>query len=80
MLTAVVQDFAPGLLCLVFLANALGVIDPRRARLELVGAGVPERLARPGVTAGRILQLAGSVGPFFAATRPWAALALAGSA
>jgi uncharacterized membrane protein YphA (DoxX/SURF4 family) len=67
------------LLSVVFLANALGVVDPGRAVREL--AALPRWLAPspgPMVTAGRVLQLVASPALFVPATRPIAALALAG--
>jgi hypothetical protein len=49
-----------GLLSLVFLANALGIVDQSRAVREIGEAGVPRWLverARVLVGAGRLLQL-----------------------
>ena len=69
------------LLSLVFLANALGIVDPSRAVRELAGAGLPGWLVPRAATlvgGGRLLQLAAAPALFFDATRPFAALALAG--
>ncbi len=62
---------------LIFLANALGVIDQSRASREMVDAGIPERFARPAVLGGRVVQLVGAIGLFIPVVRPWSALALA---
>ena len=71
------------LLSLIFLANALGVVDQSRAVHELAEAeaSLPGWLApSPAVMVGlgRLLQLAAVPALFFTATRPFAALALAG--
>jgi uncharacterized membrane protein YphA (DoxX/SURF4 family) len=69
------------LLSLVFLANALGIVDQARAVRELGEAGLPDWLVRRAaalVGAGRLLQLAAAPALFFGATRPFAAQALAG--
>ena len=68
-----------GLLALLFLANALGIVDQDRAVEELAGAGLPGWLVpRPAVLvgAGRLLQLSAAPALLFAPTRPYAALAL----
>jgi uncharacterized membrane protein YphA (DoxX/SURF4 family) len=72
-----------GLLSLIFLANAFGIVDPARAVHELAEAEatLPGWLApSPAVMValGRVLQLAAVPALFFTATRPFAALALAG--
>ena len=66
-----------GLLSLVFIANAVGLIDQRTAVRELAATGVPERFARVAVRGGQLLQCAAVPALFFAPTRPYAALALA---
>ena len=70
-----------GLLALLFLANAVGIVDQERAVQELAGAGLPGWLVpRPAVMvgAGRMLQLVAAPALLFPPTRPFAALALVG--
>ncbi len=70
-----------GLLSLIFLANALGIVDPARAAQELAAAGWARGMARYAgalVWGGRLLQLVATPALFFGLTRPFAALALAG--
>ena len=69
------------LLSIVFLANAFGIVDQSRAVSELEAAGLPAALAPRAellVWAGRLLQLLAVPALFLGATRPFAALALAG--
>ena len=66
-----------GLLSLIFIANALAVIDQRTAVRELAATGVPNRLAHLAVLGGRAFQLAAVPALLFTATRPFAALGLA---
>jgi len=66
-----------GLLSLIFIANALGTIDPRTAVRELAATGVPARLAGLAVLGGRLFQFVAVPGLFFTITRPFAALGLA---
>ena len=69
------------LLSLIFLANALGVIDQERAVRELANAGLPRALAlraRGMIGAGRRFQLVAVPALFFGTTRAIAALALSG--
>lgn len=66
-----------GLLSLIFIANALAVIDQSTAARELAATGVPEPLARAAIFGGRIFQFVAVPALFFALTRPYAALGLA---
>ena len=65
------------LLAMIFLANALGVLDQSVAVRELVHAGSTPAAARMMVAGGRILQLLATPCLFIDAARPIAALALA---
>jgi putative oxidoreductase len=65
-----------GLLSLIFLANALGVIAPETAVRELAATGVSERIARAAVLAGRVFQIIASPALFVASARPFAAIGL----
>jgi uncharacterized membrane protein YphA (DoxX/SURF4 family) len=65
-----------GLLSLIFLANALGVLDQSVATRELAATGVPGPLARLAIGSGRALQLIAAPCLFFPFTRPYAAIAL----
>lgn len=67
---------ALALLSLIFLANALGVIDQRTAIHELAATGLPDRLARLSVLSGRVLQLVAVPLLFIEQTRTYAAIAL----
>jgi uncharacterized membrane protein YphA (DoxX/SURF4 family) len=69
------------LLSLIFLANALGIIDQERAVRELANAGLPRSLAdraRALIGAGRVFQLVAVPALFFGTTRAIAAFALSG--
>jgi len=72
------------LLSTIFLANGLGVIDPRRAAHELRESTLPAWLVGPKraagsvVAVGRVVQIAGVVGLFIPIARPFAALVLCG--
>jgi len=66
-----------GLLALIFITNAIGVLDQRVAVRELEATGVPGQTARVMVMGGRCLQLVATPCLFFTVTRPWAAIALA---
>jgi uncharacterized membrane protein YphA (DoxX/SURF4 family) len=66
------------LLALIFMANALGVLDQSVAVRELAGAGVPGAAARVMARLGRLVQLVATPCLFFAAARPYAAVVLAG--
>lgn len=65
------------LIALVFLANALGVVDPSGAVRDLVGAGFDERGARRAVAGGRVFQLVAAAALFVPRLRPFAAGGLA---
>ena len=65
------------LLSLIFLANALGVLEQSIAVRELSAVGVPESLARIAVLSGRLLQLLATPCLLFPLIRPYAAFALA---
>ena len=70
-----------GLLAVLFLANAFGIVDQDHAAEELAGAGLPGwPVTHPAwlVGAGRLLQLGAAPALLFAPTRPYAALALVG--
>jgi putative oxidoreductase len=67
---------ALALLSLVFVANALAVIDQRTAVRELAATGVAEPVARAAVIGGRAFQLLAVPALFFTLTRPYAALGL----
>lgn len=64
-------------IALVFLANALGVVDQSVAVSELAAAGVSQPVARVMVTLGRLVQLVATPCLFWHVTRPFAALLLA---
>jgi uncharacterized membrane protein YphA (DoxX/SURF4 family) len=69
-----------GLLSLVFLANALGVVEQDRAQRELAAAGLPGWLAAsPSVMVGmgRLLQGIAAPALFIPLLRPFAAILLA---
>jgi putative oxidoreductase len=76
-LTAVVPWAGLALLGLIFVANALGVLDQSVAVRELAATGLPEPAARVMVTLGRVLQLLATPCLFVVAARPYAAVALA---
>lgn len=65
------------LLALIFLANALGVLDQSIAAKELVRAGVPASAASVMVWMGRVLQLIAVPCLFVDQLRAFAAIALA---
>ncbi len=65
------------LMALIFLANAIGVLDQSIAVRELVATGLPAKPARVMVAAGRILQLLATPCLFIVHTRPYAAILLA---
>lgn len=73
--------FAPWLglclLALIFLANALGVLDQSVAVRELVHAGSSPAAARMMVAGGRVVQLLAALCLFIDTARPIAALVLA---
>ena len=79
--SAELRAFGPwlglGLLALIFLANALGVLDQSVAVRELAHAGSSPVAARMMVAGGRLLQLLATPCLFIDAARPIAALALA---
>lgn len=64
------------LLALIFLVNALGILDQSVAVRELVATGAPVRLARALVVIGRLTQLVAAPCLFFNATRALAAIIL----
>ncbi len=66
------------LMGLIFLANAVGVLDQRVAVHELAATGMTARLAGRMVTLGRLVQLGATPCLFVPAARPVAALVLAG--
>jgi putative oxidoreductase len=65
------------MLSLIFIANAVALIDQHTAVRELAATGVPEPLARAAILGGRVFQFIAVPGLFFATTRPLAALGLA---
>jgi len=65
------------LLGLIFLANALGVLDQSVAVSEVVGAGLSKASAERMVAAGRMLQLTATPCLFINSVRPYAAVLLA---
>lgn len=76
-MVSAVQWIGVSFLALIFLANALGVLDQSIPARELKRAGVPVAAARAMVWAGRVLQIVAVPCLFFASTRPYAAGALA---
>lgn len=76
-----IPAFAPwlglALLALIFLANALGVLDQSIAVRELATVGTRPFAARMMVATGRIVQLLAAPCLFIEAARPVAALILA---
>lgn len=64
------------LLSLIFIANALALLDQSVAIRELAATGVPGPFARAMVGLGRLLQGIAVPCLFFSTTRPYAALAL----
>lgn len=77
-LTAVAPWVGAVLLGLIFLANALGILDQTVAVRELAATGVTQRTARWMVALGRLVQLGATPCLFVPATRPVAAVLLAG--
>lgn len=77
MFTSVAPWLGLSLLALIFLANALGVLDQSVAVRELTATGVREPMARTMVGLGRFMQLVATPCLFFQTTRLVAALALA---
>lgn len=67
---------AKALVALVFLANALGIVDQVQPERDMEGVGVPHPLAHLATGGGRGFQLVACVGLFTPWDR-WAALALA---
>lgn len=65
------------LLALIFLANALGILDQTVAVRELAAMGITQPAARRMVAIGRLVQLGATPCLFVPATRPLAASLLA---
>jgi len=65
------------LLALIFLANALGVLDQSVAAKELAATGLREPTAKRMVAMGRLVQLVATPCLFFHSARLYAALGLA---
>lgn len=66
------------LLALIFLFNALGLLDQSVAVRELAATGLPAAVASAMVRAGRLLQLTATPCLFVPTLRPYAATLLAG--
>jgi putative oxidoreductase len=64
------------LLGLIFMANAVGVVDQSIAVNELAATGMPRRAAKRMVAAGRLVQLVATPCLFIHSTRLVAALLL----
>ncbi len=78
---SIILDNAGGaglaLLSLIFIANAIAMIDQGTAVRELAATGVAERFAHIAVGGGRVFQFVAVTGLFTTTTRPYAAIALA---
>lgn len=77
-LTAAAPWVGAVLLGLIFLANALGILDQTVAVRELAATGVTQRTASWMVALGRLVQLGATPCLFVSVTRPVAAVLLAG--
>lgn len=78
MTSEVVVLTAKLLVAAIFLANAFGIIDQRRAVHELQSAGVPARMAPIGILMGRVTQVVGCGLLFWPQTEALGAVVLAG--
>lgn len=67
-----------GLMTLIFLANALGVLDQSVAERELAATRLPPAMVKGAVAGGRLLQLVAAPCLLHSFTRPVAAMALTG--
>lgn len=65
------------LIAIVFLLNAVGIIDQSRPLQEMIARGIPATIAPPVAWSGRILELIAGLALAFGFQDRWAALALA---
>lgn len=77
----IIRTMAPwaglSLMALIFLANAMGLVNQSVAVRELSNTGVPPATARLMVNLGRLVQLLATPCLFFSTTRVYAAILLA---
>jgi putative oxidoreductase len=65
------------LIAIIFLLNALGIIDQSRPVQEMIARGIPATVAPLAAWSGRIVEFAGGIALIFGFRQRLAALALA---